>query len=105
MRWDDWAEVSGFILLVIGFFVALAAQSAAVSYLIILFVGMMGGRVWFRIKKNMKLAWVIILAGFLIGFVLGSLYGDNRMIILLYIIGIGASYYVHDKGLIKSTEY
>jgi len=102
---ENWVEYLFFILLVFGFFLSIGSGSAVVSYFIIFFCGMMGGRLLFRLKKDLKIPWIIILVGFLIGFVMGSFYGDKKIIILSYIIGIVMSYYLHDKGLLKTTEY
>ena len=103
--WENWPEIIAFILLVIGFFAALGAGSAVIGYTLILLAGFMGGRIWFRVKQNLKIPWSIILMGFLVGFMLGSRYGDKRMIVIFYIFGIVVSYYLHDKGIIKSLEY
>ena len=103
--YEDWPEIIAFILLVIGFFVALGAGSAVIGYTLILLAGFMGGRIWFRVKQNLKIPWSIILMGFLVGFMLGSRYGDKRMIVIFYIFGIVISYYLHEKGIIKSLEY
>ena len=101
---EDWPEIIGFILLVIGFFVDLFAGSAVIAYTLILLAGFMGGRIWFRIKHGLKIPWSIILMGFLVGFMIGSRYGDRRMIVVFYIFGIVFSYYLHDKGIIKSLD-
>lgn len=103
--WEDWAEIIGFFLLIIGFFFAILAGSAIISYLIVIMCGLMGGRIWFRIKENLKTPWIIILLGFLIGFVLGSFYGNKKIIILLYIVAIAVSYFLHNEGYVKSLEY
>ena len=102
--WKDWPEIISFILLVLGFFISLAAGSAVIAYTLILLVGAMGGRIWFRIKTELKAPWSIILMGFLVGFMIGSRYGDRKVIVVFYIFGIVASYYLHDRGIIKSLE-
>ena len=101
----DWPEFLAFILLVIGFFSALGSGSAVIAYALVLLAGLMGGRIWFRVKDGFKTPWVIILTGFLIGFMLGSRYGSNRMILLFYVFGIGLSYYLHDREIITSLQY
>jgi hypothetical protein len=101
----NWPEFVSFILMAIGFFVAVLAGSAVIAYTLILLAGFMGGRIWFRVKTNLKVPWSIILMGFLVGFMIGSRYGDKRMIVIFYILGITTSYYLHDRGIIKSVEY
>jgi len=110
MKWTkvyflNWPEIIGFILLVIGFFIALGAGSAVIAYTLVFLAGAMGGRLWFMAKEKMKVPWSIILMGFLVGFMLGSRYGDQRMIVLFYIFGIVISYFLHDREIIKSLEY
>ena len=100
-----WPEIISFCLLVIGFFLALWAGSAVIAYTMVLLAGFAGGRVWFRVKQNLKITWSIILMGFLVGFMLGARYGDRIVIFLFYAFGIGISYYLHDKGIIKSIEF
>lgn len=76
--WEDWAEIIGFFLLIIGFFIATFAGSAVISYIVIILCGLMGGRVWYRIKSSYKTPWIVILFGFLVGFVLGSFMETGR---------------------------
>ena len=101
---ENWPEIISFILLVIGFFVAIFARSAVIAYTLIVLAGFMGGRIWFRVKTGLKVPWSIILMGFLVGFMIGARYGDKRMIVIFYIFGITVSYYLHNKGIIKSLE-
>jgi len=107
--WKDWPEIIGFILLIIGFVVALGAGSAVLAYIFVLLAGFMGGRIWFAVKEDFKIPWFIILLGFLIGFIIGNRvrggYGDIRIIVFFYVFGIVVSYYLHDKGIIKSLSY
>ena len=84
---------------------ATLAGSAVISYIVITLSGFMGGRIWYRIKENLKTPWIVILFGFLVGFVLGSFYGNKKIIILLYVVGIAISYYLHLEGYVKSLEY
>lgn len=102
---EHWVELLAFILLVIGFFLAAASGSAVISYFIVFFCGALGGRIWYTVKIDTKLAWSIILTGFLIGFVLGSYYGDKWVIILSYAGGFLLGYYLHKEGYIKSVNY
>ncbi len=103
--WLDWPEIIGFILLVIGFFAAVISGSAVIAYTLVLMAGFMGGRIWFTVKQKFKAPWSIILMGFLVGFMLGSRYGNKKVIVLFYIIGILVSYYLHNSGIIKSLDY
>jgi hypothetical protein len=102
---NNWVEYLFFLLLVLGFFLSISSGSAFVSYIIIFFAGMMGGRLLFTMKKSYKVPWILILTGFLIGFALGSSYGDNGVLTLSYIFGILGSYYLHNSGIIRTAEF
>ena len=102
--WTDWPEIIAFIILIISFFVALGAGSAIIAYTLVFMAGLIGGRIWFRVKTHFKVSWSIILMGMLVGFMIGSRYGDRRIIVIFYIFGIVLSYFLHDRGIIKSLE-
>jgi hypothetical protein len=103
--WENWVEITSFMLLVLGFFIAGSLGSAVVSYVVVFLCGMAAGRLWYRQKQNIKIPWLLIMIGFLIGFLLGSFYGNKKIIILLFVIGTVVSYYLHNKEIIKTTEY
>lgn len=100
-----WPEIIGFVVLILGFFVALSLQSAFMSYITVLLCGMIFGRLWHGVERTSKFSWLIVIFGFLIGFVLGDYYGDRRIIILLFVIGIIVSYWLHNEGYIESLQY
>ncbi len=97
----DWAEISAFILLVIGFFLATSSGSAFLSYIIIFLCGMIVGRFWFQQRKNVKIPYFIVIVGFLIGYILGSYYGNKFVTLLLFLIGALFSYYLHENKYLK----
>ncbi len=100
----NWAEIVAFILLIIGFLFSLAAPSAVLSYLIIFFAGMMGGRLVYSRKKRMVFPYLLILVGFLLGYLIGSRYGDWLVIVVLFVLGSILSYYLHEQGFIKGLS-
>ena len=73
----SWAELFFFILLVIGFFLSLLAPSAVVSYLMIFALGMMAGRLIYERKNKIQFPYIMIIAGFVIGYLIGIYYGSN----------------------------
>ena len=102
---EDWVEILAFLLLVAGFLLSLSSTSAIVSYLIIFIGGLMGGRLLYRYSHSFKFTWILVLAGFVVGFSIGAAYGDTKIIILLFIVGNAIGYYLHEQGYITSTEY
>ena len=111
---DDWPEVLSLIVLIIGFIVSLLSGSAVVSYIIIFFCGSAFGRFWWKRKTSTRAPWVLVMIGFLIGFLLGTYfielfikppYGSKGIIAILFLGSIALSYYLHEKNIIKSIGH
>ena len=101
----SWAEVFFFILLVIGFLFSLLTPSAVLSYALIFTAGMMGGRLIYERKDKLQFPYYLMIAGFLIGYLLGAFYGNRNVMILLFVIGGFLSYYLHDSGVIRDVRF
>jgi len=100
----NWVEVVFLIILVVGFLFSLIAPSAVLSYLIIFFAGMIAGRLLYFRKKSMIFPYFMICVGFLIGYLIGSRYGNWLVIAILFILGSILSYYLHEEGYIKDIK-
>ncbi len=103
----SWAEFFFFVLMVAGFIIALWASSFSVfiSYIVVFLSGMVGGRLLYDRKKKLTIPYYLILSGFLIGFLLGTLYGSKAVVITLFVLGILFSYHLYNKGYIKDLPY
>ena len=102
---DVWAEYFFFILLIMGFFVALIAGSAAISYIVVFLCGMMAGRLIYQKKEKVIFPYYLILVGFLIGYILGSRFGNKSVLITLFLAGSFISYYIHEKGILHDLPF
>ena len=106
--WFNWPEILATIVIIIGFFLAISAGSAIMLYFVMLLMGLFFGRLWFMIQRQIKMPWFIVIFCFLLGFLIGAFvtrYGDSKIIILIFIIGIMTGYYLHAKNLISSRGY
>ena len=103
--WENWPEYLGFIMLFVGFLLAITSGSAVVSYILILLFGLAFGRGYYRLKNKMKHTWFVLAFCTLAGFLIGTVYGDRRIVVLLFVIGVTVSYYLHDKKIVSSKEY
>ena len=82
MNWkNDWVETSTFVVLLIGLIVAFLVGTAIITYFVGFLFGLIAGRFWFERKKDRKAPWIIIISGFVIGYVLGAYHG-HRLITL-----------------------
>jgi len=102
---DHWVEIVAFALLIIGFVLALVSHSAVISYFVVFFCGAIAGRIWFFTTADTKATWALIIIGFMIGFVLGTFYGDRWIVMICYAGGLFVGYWLHKEGYIKSVHY
>ncbi len=98
-----WVETAFGIVLVIGLIISLLAPSATISYIMIFFVGMTVGRIWYIGKRQIKAPSVLVIIGFIIGYVVGSRlgYGNWKVILIMFLIGTFLSYWIHNEGYLK----
>ncbi len=99
--WGEWVESFFVVLLIIGFLIAVFAQSVLLNYVIIFLCGLFVGRLMYEEKKTFKFPIYLIIAGFLFGYIIGSYYSDWKMIILIFVVGAIISYYIHYKKYLK----
>ena len=107
MSWNfqkNWPEILFLVLLIVGVVFSLAAPSAVLSYLIVFCAGMMGGRLIYLNKTDMIFPYVLILVGFLIGYLIGARYGSWLVTVVLFMLGSIFSYYLHDGEHIKGLR-
>jgi len=101
----SWAETFFFIFLLIGIIISVVAPSAFISYIVVFLCGMVAGRLLYDRKKRLTMPYYIIIIGFLIGYLMGMIYGSRKVIILLFIIGAIFSYYLYSEGYVKDLPY
>lgn len=100
-----WMEFFFVVLMILGIVVALASPSAVISYFIIFLAGMFAGRLIYIRKHNIQLPYFLIIAGFVIGYLIGAYYGNKRFIIILFAIGSIISYKLYDKKILKDVRF
>lgn len=103
--YKNWMEFFFVVLMVIGILVALATPSAAISYVIIFLSGMFAGRVIYERRNNIQLPYFLIIAGFVIGYLIGVYYGNRRVMIVLFVIGAILSYKLYDKKILRDVRF
>jgi len=103
----SWAEFFFFIVMIIGFIVALWATSysAVISYIVVFLSGMIGGRLLYERKQKLTIPYYIIIIGFMIGFLIGTIYGSRKVVIILFVLGILLSYHLHNRGYIRDVQF
>ena len=99
-----WVEYVALVVLFIGFYISMSSGSAFLSYLIIFFSGLLTGRILFQNRKALPFKYYILMLVFLVGYILGTYasFGSRKIIVVVFILSNILSYYIHDKGYIKS---
>ena len=103
--YKNWMEFFFFLLMTVGVVIALTAPSAIMSYIIILISGLFAGRLLYERKNKIQFPYLIIIVGFLIGYLIGSYYGSRRVVIILFLIGAITSYKLYDKKILKDIRF
>ena len=104
MFYTSWPELFFIFLIVIGFVISIAIRNAALSYVVVFCVGLMGGRlIAKKIKKQPIFPYFLIVLGFLFGYLIGSftIKISRLLLIILFVVGGIVSYIVHKKEIIK----
>lgn len=99
--WSEWAEVFFLILLFVGLLLGAASPSAAITYLVALVAGMITGRLIFERKNKFVAPYMLIVIGFIMGYVVGTFRGSRLITFLLFIFGAALVYYLFDKKIMK----
>jgi amino acid transporter len=90
----DWIEAFALLALILGVFIGFATGSAFTAYVLSVLSGLLFGRQWHRSRKGPRLPYFLVITGFLIGFLIGSLpYADPKPSIVLFVIGMLIGYY------------
>ncbi len=99
--YETWVETLFFALLIIGLLLSVRIGSAFFAYVVIFLCGLMAGRSFYKRKKGFKFYIYFITIGFLIGYLIGTRYGNKWFMVVLFIVGCIISYYIHKKKIIE----
>ena len=106
MNFDkDWMESYFLVLMVVGIAVALASPSVFISYVIIFIAGFFGGRIIYGRRNKIKFPYLVIIGGFLIGYLIGAYYGSTITYAILFALGGIAGFKIYEKRIISDTKY
>ena len=103
--YKNYMEFFFIILIAAGLLLALLVPSAVISYVLIFLSGLAAGRLIYERKNKMMLPYLVIIAGFLIGYLIGMKYGDRTVVIESFLIGAVLGYYLFEKKILKDTRF
>ncbi len=102
--YKDWAEMVSLLLLVVGFALSIASDSIVITYIILVLCGFLVGRVYYFREKNIKFPFYLIVAFFLLGYVIGVKVRDRGGFFLsffFFFLGAYISYALHERRYFK----
>ena len=102
---EDWAEAFFSGCIILGFMVAILLRSPALSYLAILLAAFQAGRViYLKHLKEPIFPFVLIVVGFLVGYLIGAFWVSRLLTIILFAGMFWLSYYLHKKEFITTFK-
>ena len=102
IKWNEqWVEVFSVALLVLGFILSILLRSQTLTLVSVILAGFLAGRVYYCKKsKEPILPFILMIVGFLVGYLLGGFWASPFWTLLLFAIGFIGSYYLHLKKII-----
>ncbi len=102
--YKDWAEIVSLFLLILGFFLSVSSESTLVTYIILTLCGFLVGRIYYFRRRNIKFPFYLIIAFFLIGYIIGVKMRDRGGVLLIFFFfftGAYIGYTLHEKKYLK----
>jgi len=99
----DWPEMLSLVVLIIGFLLAVFSGNASILYTVCFLTGLLFGRVWYKSKLSHLIPAFLTIMAFFLGFILGGIFANLRIIALLLLAGILIGYWLHAKKLIRTA--
>lgn len=103
--YKSYMEIFFLLFAIVGIFIALSAPSTVISYAIALISGMFAGRLLYEKRGKIQFPYIIIILGFLIGYLVGVYYGSRKIAIIMFAIGAVMSYKLYERNLLKDTRF
>ena len=97
----DIPEIITIIAIILGFTIAIFTPNKILLYTLAFLSGLLFGKTWQKYQKSQCVPMFLIIIGFFLGFVIGGIYANIRIITLMLLAGILISYWIHEKKIIK----
>ena len=98
---EDWAEILTLFFILVGFFISVLLMNPFLSYLTVLLAGFLAGRIYYvKYQTEPILPFVLMIVGFLFGYVVGSIWVNRVWTLLIFVIAASGSYYLHLKQIL-----
>ncbi|MBS3116868.1 hypothetical protein J4421_04705 [Candidatus Woesearchaeota archaeon] len=106
---EQWAELIALLLLVIGFITAILLHNPFFNYLTAFIGGFLSARLYyFKSHKQPLLPLILITVGFLLGYLIGTIWASRFVTFVFFALGFASSHYLLKRkiiGIFKSEQY
>lgn len=100
--WKYYIEYLALLFCLLGFLLALVTGSAVLSYISAFLAGIYTGKVYYVKKKtDPYLGTMLIIIGFVLGFVIGTFTASRILVLVLFVVGSYLSFKLHEQGKVK----
>ncbi len=102
MKWEEeWVEAFTLAFVTLGALVSILIKSDLFTFISIFLAGFLAARSYYiRRFKEPILPFLLIIVGFLTGYVVASFWSSRITILLIFGLGFGVSYYLHMKKIL-----
>lgn len=101
----NWEELFALFFTLLGFVISVVIAQPLLSYGSVFVSGLLAGRLYYIQRyKQPLLPSVLIILGFLVGYVAGSFWVSRFWTIVFFLCGFALFYYMHVKGIIASFK-
>ena len=97
---ENWMEIFFVVIMLLGIVMAVVVRSNIVSYMTITAAGVAAGKIIFERKNKVRFPYILIIIGFLIGYVIGAYDASRQLVLLLFVASSLITYNVLEKGWI-----
>lgn len=101
----DWPETAAALLLALGFLVSVMARSAMFQYLLLFLAGLVFGRLMFRWRPHKKTSLVLIIIGFLMGYMIGGIWANRKLLVAIYALAIWAGWQLEKHNVFRARTF
>ncbi|MFC1686938.1 hypothetical protein ACFL0E_01105 [Nanoarchaeota archaeon] len=98
---ETWAETLTIVLVLVGFLISILLMNVVLTYIVIIASGFLAGRIFYikRFKEPI-FPFVLMIIGFLFGYILGNVWASRFWTGVFFIISFSISYYLHLKKIL-----
>lgn len=101
---EHWHELFALCFTLLGFIISVVIAKPGLSYFAVFVSGLLAGRLYYIQRFKPLYPSILIILGFLVGYVAGSFWVSRFWTIVFFLCGFGLFYYMQVRGIIGSFK-